>query len=270
MKQLTAPFRALLISLLVSSSFVFAQPRFEVPLMITDGAVTYALYFGFLPGAHFCIDPSDTLNGHGEAYLPPLPPAGVFDARFICPRSNCGITCFDQGTLCDFRPFTSAAQKDTFSVKFQHGTGIAMSICWPSGLAAYFTELTICGINALTDTCTAEPLEGGCTVISGGLVVTKVEENAGQGLPKAFVLHQNYPNPFNPSTTIKYDLPEDSRVSLRLFNILGQEVATLVNEEQKAGFESIEWNASSFASGVYFYRIQAGEFVAGRKLLLLR
>jgi hypothetical protein len=59
-------------------------------------------------------------------------------------------------------------------------------------------------------------------------------------------------------------------VSLKLFNILGQEVVTLVNEEQKAGYKSVQWNANNFASGVYFYRIQAGDFVASKKLLLLK
>lgn len=88
--------------------------------------------------------------------------------------------------------------------------------------------------------------------------------------PVTFSLLQNYPNPFNPSTTIKYDLPKDSRVSLKLFNIIGQEVATLVNEEQKAGYKSVEWNASGVASGVYFYRLNAGSYTSVKKLLLLK
>jgi hypothetical protein len=89
-------------------------------------------------------------------------------------------------------------------------------------------------------------------------------------LPKEFALSQNYPNPFNPSTTIKYDLSVDTRVSLKVFNIIGQEVVTLVNGEQKAGYKSIQWNAANVASGVYFYRLQAGDFVAIKKLLLLK
>jgi hypothetical protein len=99
--------------------------------------------------------------------------------------------------------------------------------------------------------------------------VTSVEGEAGI-TPARFALGQNYPNPFNPSTTITYDLPKDSRVSLNLYNILGQEVATLVNEEQKAGYRSVQWNASNVPSGVYFYRIQAGDFVASKRLLMLK
>ncbi len=125
---------ALLVMLAISSG-AFAQPRFEVPLKITDGAYTYMLYFGILPEGHFCIDPSDTINGHIETYLPPPPLPGVYDARFICPRSSCGPSCFDQGSSSDFRRFTSTAQKDTFTPRAQMGEG--MTVSWPSGLSAY-------------------------------------------------------------------------------------------------------------------------------------
>jgi hypothetical protein len=89
-------------------------------------------------------------------------------------------------------------------------------------------------------------------------------------IPSGYGLEQNYPNPFNPITTIKYDLPKESQVTLKLFNILGQEVATLVNEEQKAGYKSVDWDGSNVSSGVYFYRMQAGDFMQTRKLVLLK
>ena len=100
-------------------------------------------------------------------------------------------------------------------------------------------------------------------------VISGVEQ-VSPSFPVEFALHQNFPNPFNPATTIRYDLRADTRVSLKVFNILGQEVLTLVNEEQKAGYKSVEWNASNFASGVYFYRLQAGPYTGTKKLLLLR
>jgi photosystem II stability/assembly factor-like uncharacterized protein len=86
----------------------------------------------------------------------------------------------------------------------------------------------------------------------------------------SYSLAQNYPNPFNPSTTIRYELPKTSYVTLKVYNTLGQEVAELVNGVQELGYKSVGWNAGAVASGVYFYRLQAGDFVQTRKLLVLR
>jgi hypothetical protein len=89
-------------------------------------------------------------------------------------------------------------------------------------------------------------------------------------VPISYSLSQNYPNPFNPSTTIRFALPKSGHVELKVYNTLGQEVATLVNEEKTAGTYSAQWNASSVASGVYFYRLKAGEYNETRKLLLMK
>ncbi len=89
-------------------------------------------------------------------------------------------------------------------------------------------------------------------------------------VPLVFALDQNYPNPFNPSTTIKYALPSESNVTLKVYNLLGQEVATLVNDVQKAGSYEATFNASTLASGVYVYRIQAGANVETKKMMLLK
>jgi len=89
-------------------------------------------------------------------------------------------------------------------------------------------------------------------------------------LPRVFTLSQNYPNPFNPITEIRYALPKDCYARMEVYNILGQKVATLVNRKQKAGYKTARWDASSFASGVYFYRLQAGGYTKTRKMILLR
>ena len=89
-------------------------------------------------------------------------------------------------------------------------------------------------------------------------------------LPTQFSLGQNYPNPFNPSTTIKFELPSDSKVKLEIYNTVGQKVATLVNGEMTAGYHQVEFNANRLASGIYFYRIQTNGFVSIKKLLLLK
>jgi hypothetical protein len=110
------------------------------------------------------------------------------------------------------------------------------------------------------------------------------------GMPKAFRLEQNYPNPFNPTTVVRYTVSvvalslskggsgQASRqeagaqavVSLKIYDLLGREVATLVNGEVSPGIHSVTWNASNVRSGVYFYRLTAGTFVQTKKLLLVR
>ncbi len=105
-----------------------------------------------------------------------------------------------------------------------------------------------------------------------------VSVEGGNEVPGEFSLFQNYPNPFNPSTTLGFSLPRSGFVTLKLYNTLGEEVATLVSENLTAGRHNVEWDASRFASGVYFYRLsvptsrdgQAGEFVETKKLILLR
>ncbi len=89
-------------------------------------------------------------------------------------------------------------------------------------------------------------------------------------VPKSFDLSQNYPNPFNPTTTIEYSIPRDANVSIKIFDVLGKEVATLVNEQRSAGTYIINWNASNFSSGLYFYRITAGEFADTKKMFLIK
>jgi len=89
-------------------------------------------------------------------------------------------------------------------------------------------------------------------------------------LPTEYALWQNYPNPFNPSSTIRYALPLKASVRLAVFNTLGQEVATLVQGEEAAGYHEAVFDASGLASGVYFYRLRAGDFVQTKSLLLLK
>jgi hypothetical protein len=97
---------------------------------------------------------------------------------------------------------------------------------------------------------------------------TGVEDLA--SMPKKYELYQSYPNPFNPTTMIKFDLPNESKVSLKVYNLLGEEVATVVNGIMPAGHQSVAFNASKLASGMYIYRIEAGSFSQVKKMLLMK
>jgi hypothetical protein len=92
----------------------------------------------------------------------------------------------------------------------------------------------------------------------------------GDLVPMVYDLGQNYPNPFNPSTTIKFSIPEAGIVTLRVFNLLGQEVATLLNSEKTAGVYEASFDASTLSSGIYFYTLEAKNFTSTKKMVLLK
>ena len=90
------------------------------------------------------------------------------------------------------------------------------------------------------------------------------------GTPKRFKLEQNYPNPFNPTTIIKYELPTTLIVELSIFNLLGQEVAILISQKQRAGYHFVEWDAGGFSSGIYYYKFIAGEYQQVMKMVIVK
>jgi len=100
-------------------------------------------------------------------------------------------------------------------------------------------------------------------------IATSVKQ-IGVKVPSEFVLSQNYPNPFNPSTTIQFALPKQANVKITVYNSIGEEVATLINREMNAGFQSINFDASNLSSGLYLYKIKAGNFVDVKKMMLLK
>ena len=116
----------------------------------------------------------------------------------------------------------------------------------------------------------------GNDIITGGDFIAKISNTVlgitteKPTIPNYFNISQNYPNPFNPTTVINYSVPRSNMVTIRVYDILGNETATLVNEEKPAGSYSINFNASRLSSGVYFYRMQAGSFVETKKLILMK
>lgn len=98
---------------------------------------------------------------------------------------------------------------------------------------------------------------------------TDINDNLSQ-TPSQFVLNQNFPNPFNPSTTINFSIPTSEFVTLKVYDVLGKEVGTLVNEENPAGSYEVEFNAADLSTGIYFYKLHAGSFIETKKMVLIQ
>jgi hypothetical protein len=125
---------------------------------------------------------------------------------------------------------------------------------WNSDLAGNFDSTANAMLRGIADYLDIEP----SGIDARGIMV------------KNFELHQNYPNPFNPRTIINYELPITNYVDFSIYNSLGQKVVTLASEKQNAGSHQLEWDATGFASGLYYYQLRADDFVDVKKMILLR
>jgi Secretion system C-terminal sorting domain len=152
---------------------------------------------------------------------------------------------------------------------FAGGTGVYLSAV--DGKSWTNTGLQNMSVNSLTESKTnlyAGTTSGVWTIPLSELITdVKAKQN---NFPTDYSLYQNYPNPFNPSTNISFNLPSKSFVKLKIFDLLGREVATIVSEEMSAGNHTRQWNAANMSSGVYFCRLEAGSFSQTKKLVLLR
>jgi hypothetical protein len=194
--------------------------------------------------------------------LPPLPPAGLFDARF---SSNNMVETF------------SNKRNEEFVINVQSST-FPLTFSWD------------CSFNQ-TKTFVLSPLgtekkqqiqlrgKGSVKITDPTVTQLRLQTIEGSSVSLEFALLQNYPNPFNPSTNFVFHIPNippsevghrGMYVTLKIFDVLGREVTTLVNEEKEPGEYTIEWDASNFPSGVYFYKLTAGKFTDVKKLLLIR
>ena len=139
---------------------------------------------------------------------------------------------------------------------------------WDSGLLGQgdtFTyTFTLAG--SYSYHCTPHPFMTGTVVVSAA---TGIEDQS-SSIPGKFEISQNYPNPFNARTAIEYALPQDSHVKIVIYNLLGQNIESLVDQSQTAGIHQVIWNAADVPTGVYFYRIEAGDFTQTRKMLLTK
>lgn len=171
--------------------------------------------------------------------LPPLPPEGVFDIRFASQRSVELL----RGKFQEIKIYSAL-----YPVEFTANKKMRFKI--ETGNEREEKELN----------------EGEKLMISEGSRIFVSEEE----MPVEYRLTQNFPNPFNPSTKINYQIPEGGRVTMKVYDVLGVEIATLVNREQDAGYYEIEFNAATIPSGVYFYELQIGDFREIKKMMVIR
>ena len=168
-----------------------------------------------------------------------MPPAGIFDIRFgsgrVAEEINEALQTIEMTGI----EHPIKIKVENMSVRLQDETGKEINENVKSGEEITISKTTI-----------------------NKLIVT------GKLIPDVYALEQNYPNPFNPSTTIKYHIPELSFVTLKVYDVLGNEIATLINEKKSIGSFDIKFDATGLPSGIYFYRLRVGSFVETKKMVL--
>ena len=175
--------------------------------------------------------------------LPPLPPKDAFDIRFGSGRIAENLKNENQTIEMRGIVYPVIIKVENLSITLMDESGNKLNADLSSGEAINITNESIHRL-----------------LVQSGKSVT----------PIGFNLEQNFPNPFNPSTTIKFSIPKEAKVNLSIFNVLGELVTTLVNEQMKVGHYEYEFNASNLASGIYIYRINAGDFVETKKMVLVK
>ena len=232
---------ATLRSKLDNMNSILVEPAGHAPLAKSPGIL---LFFGKI---------DKDLGSLEQFELPPVPPPGGFDARFA------------SGRFVD--PLSGETGQPREVPILLSGPNPSFKLTWtlreqqaPRYLLVEKKEGKIIKRHTLG--------------VRGSLLLTPSEGTSYalrlEEIPTAFALRQNYPNPFNPVTTIQYDLPKDSRVTLRIYNVLGQEVATLIDGQQEAGTQSTQWIANDYASGFYIYRLEATPVDHSQRVVISR
>ena len=180
--------------------------------------------------------------------------------------------------LCFIHPRTQASY---FPTTLSTDTSDNLWVCWENGLAEYnngnwtvykdsieydFSDMAIDKENNIWLSTYGDGL---VLFNKNGIVLSNYDTNS-EVISNDFSLSQNYPNPFNPATRISYELPVSGLVTLKVFDILGRELSTLVNEEKAAGKYQVDFSSSSLSSGIYFYTLTSREYSKTRKMVLLR
>ncbi|HZY10244.1 MAG TPA: T9SS type A sorting domain-containing protein, partial [Bacteroidota bacterium] len=216
-------------------------------IYIENGRISQALFFG----------PSPEIESITSDYeLPPKPPQPIFDARFASQH----FTEFYPSTLVEKVSFPLMVQSDLYPISIQwkiiNNPNIRFSI-------SEQLNDEIVGIYTLSDS-------GTVTMRNPRITNLRLHIEPVNDLPMSFSLSQNYPNPFNPRTNFEFTLPKAGLVTLLIYNVLGQEVAKVLNEVKQPGKYIVNWDASKLSSGLYFYRLTSGEYATARKMIILK
>jgi hypothetical protein len=253
-----------------SAELVYAKingSEFGNPNYLNDGDIYLSLDTVYLFPDGFNEDFADTtwlINNSNEAIL-------IDSIKVNHGYSYRMQVFFDDSTSTDFDLHNYIDLPISFSINSNDSVKIILSkpdlcpICDGSGLIEIFTDSLHFYSNSEKNPVLILAVEGDGTLDAENIDTENI----------TFTLQQNYPNPFNPSTVIKYSIPanvksEMSNVKIVVFDILGREVATLVNENQKAGNYEVTFNAKNLTSGIYFYRLQSGSFVESKKMILVK
>lgn len=253
----------------------------RIRLVVTDaGLGRDSLWFGFDATASYGLDPDLC-----EWELPPHGPPGqiYFDARFVNIPGRDGLDTpagLGNGFLEDYRAFHSGYGIDTFKIAFQPSdAGYPITFSWDIN-----NILAVCDSAILQDEFGGVIIKARMHAVSSLVVLNSIftrlilmlyfrpsdVELSGDEIPGEFSLLQNYPNPVNPSTRIEYKVPRQTHVRLSVANVLGEEIAILVDGERSPGRYAADFDATPYASGVYFYRMVAGNVVYTRKMVVTK
>ena len=260
-------FRALVLLTCIDTKAQLSEIRLSLIARDSTGEVD-SMQFGLHPLASSCIDP--TL---GEWEIPPDGCCGL--ASFLCMYfsnySGSQAGCLGLGTRLNLRGYQNATQRDTFRIRFCGEVPIVFR--WPRHIGNYFDSCKArLGISYFDMTLTDSLIVTDPGVFSFVIFTWGPHGTTGilheNNVSISTLLLQNYPNPFNPSTTVNYQLERRSHVTVKIFDVLGREIATLVDRVEGPGARSTQFDATQLAGGVYFCRLSTDRVVETRKMIV--